>query len=249
MTTQALFFNSTRKKYNKYKSLTPNEQGLYALGTFLNLNASEMTNGYFQLYPSDNSVTMFNTLRSNIGDTEYMEHYKKDYKIYLSENNSIKKALKSLFPDNHFSISAEGAEFLDGVGNTAPEHTIRLIEAVDNNYQLYYILMGGLAPIELKNIELSNAKLFNVDKDMFFQDDDLEININIPSIDKFALALAKDYFKRELTLEDIELTKEIFHISNPFLSVGEPFSITLEPAFNSRIVQVIKLNKKWTPVV
>lgn len=248
-----LFFGHLRNKYNKYTNLTPEySKNIYALGTFLNVNPSHMNRERFQLYPVDTSIYMFNHLRSLIDDKEFMESYNETSEMYTSENRSVRKALKELFPNTQFSISAEGAEFLDGVGNQNPEHTIRLIEAIDDEYYLYYVLMAGVAPLEMKNVELANAGNFGVDNDLYFKDSDSTIRYKIDSINKLILGMVKDYFGHQFSYSDIDQVQVIepFYINGPFINPENAFvfnSTTHSPS-PDRNVNIIKMNKKWNPL-
>lgn len=99
------------------------------MGSFVNRSAEDMNQSEFQLMPLPSSITMFNTIREMINEPSFIATFPTDAHLYTSSNRDIRKELQELYGMN-FSISQEGGEYLDGVGNYFPRHTLRLIEAL-----------------------------------------------------------------------------------------------------------------------
>lgn len=220
--------------------------GPYRMGSFVNLDPQEMEREAFVMYPTKNTLGMFNLLREMDGIPPFEEAFQEDYARYASSNRYLRKFLQKIYKSN-FSISAEGAEFLEAVGNEAEEHTIRCVEAVDAACNLYYILIGGRAPLECKSDELGNARSFDYHADLFtYTADEQAVVFHEQAFIELIFGMVQDYFQRQATLENLVEHTALFGVDGPFLTDELHIS---EVSSSLRIAMIIKTNLEWTPLV
>ncbi|KRN27468.1 hypothetical protein IV38_GL002121 [Lactobacillus selangorensis] len=205
------YFQSVRDAYQPYGNV-------YALGTFLNTNPRAMEADEFQLVPTKSTVTMFDLLRQKIGAPTFEDEFQTNSAKYRSRNKWIKAYLENQFHKN-MAIGAEGTEFLDGIGNQAVEHTLRLVKVVDQEYNVSYFLLTGLAVLESTVDELINAKKMAQTDDPFIMQDN-KLALNGQGIVAFIRALAADYFADHIQDDELQQLYQYQNVGGNFMTQG-----------------------------
>lgn len=217
--------------------------GVYAMGTFLNTNPEDLDRPRTQLYPTEGSRGYFNALREKLNlplfDDDYFEAHRMQF---ITNTLSVQATLTNHF---HHTLTTlgEGAELLDTVGNVNSNHTLQLTELVDERSYLYYAFAGGFPMIEAKSDELLNYTQNHYQSNVFTYNQAGQITYNRRSLELFVLALISDYFKREITPDQVVDTIPARVVNSHFFRKGDLFA-TDDPKVK-RLVLVT--NVRWTP--
>ncbi|WP_261807246.1 hypothetical protein [Lapidilactobacillus luobeiensis] len=143
MSAENNFFVAERAAYSFHR-------GHYLSGAFVNANPEDMNFDIFQLYPLPLTTKRFNQAREKNGELLFRDTFKYEATLYSSSNKQARLFLERTLK-KPLVIMAEGAEFLDGVGNEIALHTVRLVEAIDDANNLCYLLVGGRGALEYHN--------------------------------------------------------------------------------------------------
>ncbi|CAI2661207.1 hypothetical protein AKUH4B406M_13750 [Apilactobacillus kunkeei] len=178
------------------------------IGTFKKMSFDKIENKYdanVQMFPTDDTTEKLNGIRefnSNHGfEQTSFEEFLPAHLPLFEEHNQL-----SLMLGEGYTLIDMGAEIYDVCGlNIEPQLTFTFYKLINNETNCYsYLLLAGKSPLELKdkatkynddNLEY-DTRIFDVYKNKIFFDSDNMI--------KFSLALAKDYFNDDITLDNIE---------------------------------------------
>ncbi|KOY75871.1 hypothetical protein RZ71_02920 [Apilactobacillus kunkeei] len=201
------------------------------IGTFKKMSFDKIENKYdanVQMFPTDATTEKLNGIRefnSNHGfEQTSFEEFLPAHLPLFEEHNQL-----SLMLGEGYTLIDMGAEIYDVCGlNIEPQLTFTFYKLINNGTNRYsYLLLAGKSPLELKDRQLSSnenfeydTRIFDVYKNKIFFDSDNMI--------KFSLALAKDYFNDDITLDNIE-NKSISGVkdetSNQLLEIHDDFNI------------------------
>lgn len=201
------------------------------IGTFKKMSFDKIENKYdanVQMFPTDDTTEKLNGIRefnSNHGfEQTSFEEFLPAHLPLFEEHNQL-----SLMLGEGYTLIDMGAEIYDVCGlNIEPQLTFTFYKLINNETNCYsYLLLAGKSPLELKDRQLSNddsleydTRIFDVYKNKIFFDSDNMI--------KFSLALAKDYFNDDITLDNIE-NKSISGVKdetfNQLLEIHDDFNI------------------------
>ncbi|WP_156404250.1 hypothetical protein [Lactobacillus selangorensis] len=201
-----------------------------------------MTEDYFPVQPTANTVTMFNLLRQQFGKNSFEDEYNQNRAKYTSTNKWLQTFLGDKFHQN-IQVVAEADEFLDGIGNQAAEHTLRLVKVVDQKAHIYYFLLTGVAVLETKKDELINAGQLARQNDPFMVQNQ-ELKLNEPALARCILALAKNYFKDAVTMDDVAQMYAFQNIGGKFLDPGLT-QVDPDSGQINRLCYLLTTQKKW----
>ncbi|WP_461218621.1 hypothetical protein [Lapidilactobacillus salsurivasis] len=231
------YFVAERSAYSFHR-------GHYLSGAFVNANPEDMNFDIFQLYPLPLTIRRFNQAREKNGELLFRDTFKYEATLYSSSNKQARLFLEQTMK-KPLVIMAEGAEFLDGVGNEIPLHTVRLIEATDSTNNLCYLLIGGRGALEYKSNHLVAAEHLDYDQNLFETDPQQHVVLSEDHLLKFALVLAHEYFDRHLTADDVVSQSTIFPIAST--SFSGPIKVASGPDA-PRIGFYFETTHKWLPV-
>lgn len=201
------------------------------IGTFKKMSFDKIENKYdanVQMFPTDATSERLNGIRefnSNHGfEQTSFEEFLPTHLPLFEEHNQL-----SLILGEGYTLMDMGAEIYDVCGlNIEPQLTFTFYKLINNETNCYsYLLLSGKSPLELKDKQLStnsnfeyDTRIFDVYKNKIFFDSDNMI--------KFSLALAKDYFNDDITLDNIE-NKSISGVNdetfNQLLEIHDDFNI------------------------
>lgn len=209
-------FQGIRDQYSRFGKI-------YALGSFTNTNLDEMEEETVQLKPIPSTNEMWSTLYKdfNYGQMYSENKFKEDQLMYQTSNWQARRVLSDIYSNHQFSVAAEGAEFLDGIGNKLPEHTLRLIEAVDDQYHIYLIIEAGVAVIEAKSNILRGIPEDQFNDDVFTFDDSGRVIVNESGYTKLALSLAKQYFSVNIDDSEVLDMTGMKQVGGSFKDIGK----------------------------
>ena len=203
------------------------------IGTFkkMSFDNDKIENKYdanVQMFPTNATTEKLNNIRefnSNHGfEQTSFEEFLPAHLPLFEEHNQL-----SLMLGEGYTLIDMGAEIYDVCGlNIEPQLTFTFYKLINNETNCYsYLLLAGKSPLELKDRQLSkndnfeyDTRIFDVYKNKIFFDSDNMI--------KFSLALAKDYFNDDITLDNIS-DKSISGIKdetfNQLLEIHDDFNI------------------------
>lgn len=234
--THFTLYQDSRDTFKKFDTI-------YPLASFLT-KPIKNTQDLIQFYPLSNSLIWLDYLRDKYGYPSVEDTYSMEARLYQSFPQGIQRLFENQY-DEAFTLLQEGADFLDSVGNLDPNHTIRITELKDESNSLYYLFLAGLPAIEYKNQEL--AKNYpELNKAIIQQKPS---NDSTQTIDENLLLILitrmiRHYFKREMTVEDIDLnhSTHLFYEYGPFVNTIE--ALVLEPdsdkPYQKRIGMMLK---------
>lgn len=186
-----------RAEYNKYN-------GVYALGTFLNTDATNLTGHATQLVPTDRTIANFDTL-SDAGYTK--DSFEETADLYQVDSNEVKELISEMRNGESMQVVAEVAEFLEGVGKQQPEHTVHVTEVLAADKTTYYFLQAGASALEASNNALRESDS-QYDYTLF-TGNGANVNIIEDSMALFVLEYLNHTLDKHLSPADILETSEI----------------------------------------
>ncbi len=201
------------------------------IGTFKKMSFDKIENKYdanVQMFPTEATTNKLNDIRefnSNHGfEQTSFEEFLPAHLPLFEEHNQL-----SLMLGEGYTLIDMGAEIYDVCGlNIEPQLTFTFYKLINNETNCYsYLLLSGKSPLELKDRQISSddkfeydTRIFDVYKNKIFFDADNMI--------KFTLALTKDYFDDDITLDNITnqsingIKDETF---NQLLEIHDDFNI------------------------
>ncbi|PTM21431.1 hypothetical protein DA798_10265 [Lactobacillus sp. PFC-70] len=223
--------------------------GVYPMGTFVNLTPSDFDQTRTQLYPTQESLGFLNALRERRGTPVLTPTFFRSHPNRSRFITNTRGTVQELTDRYHraFKVSAQGAELLDPWGNTASNHTLELTEVVDDQGSLYYVFAGGFPMIECKSDQLVNYRQNPYHQNVFTLNPMGGIIYHEASLQALVLALAQDYFHRELTPDQIVDHTKLQVVTSPFYRQGG-LMVKQGTSPIRRLATVIKVAATWTPI-
>lgn len=242
------FYGPSERAINEMAAMTDSKDPIFAIdyligqsmshalidspiGTFKKMSFDKIENKYdanVQMFPTDATTKKLNAIRefnSNHGfkQTSFEEFLPANLPLF-EEHNQL-----SMMLGEGYTLIDMGAEIYDVCGlSIEPQLTFTFYKLINNKTNcLSYLLLAGKSPLELKDRQLSisekyeyNTRIFDVYKNKIFFDPDNMI--------KFILALSKDYFNDDITMNNIT-NKSINGVKdetfNQLLEIHDEFNI------------------------